>query len=140
MFKNFGEPYILMNRKAVETFLAFSTVALALLYVSYIYSEFFASESEKYCKDVSDCSCGVNIYTGDCFFGNKNFVDTTKQCPDFCNGIAANLILRCVNNTCVHTACMCPEGYMQIGNACAPSCYFSTPPCLAPTIPCTGAK
>jgi len=42
--------------------------------------------SEKSCNVDSDCVCGVHIKTGACFYGNKNFVDTSKQCPDFCTG------------------------------------------------------
>jgi hypothetical protein len=57
--------------------------------------------SEKQCSTNSDCACGVSIKTNDCFFGNKNFVNTSVQCPDFCNGIAANLEIRCISNECV---------------------------------------
>jgi hypothetical protein len=56
--------------------------------------------SEKQCSTNDDCACGVSIKTGYCFFGNKNFVNTTFQCPDFCNGIAANLEIRCISNDC----------------------------------------
>jgi hypothetical protein len=57
--------------------------------------------NEKYCSSDQDCACGVNVKNGDCFFGNKNFVDTTRQCPDFCNGIAANLVIECSNSICI---------------------------------------
>lgn len=56
--------------------------------------------SEKYCEQDTDCACGRHKTTGDCFFGNKNYVDTGKQCPDFCTGIAGNLEIRCVSNEC----------------------------------------
>ena len=59
------------------------------------------SISEKYCQQDSDCACGRHKTTGDCFYGNKNYVDTGKQCPDFCTGIAGNLEIRCVNNECI---------------------------------------
>jgi hypothetical protein len=55
---------------------------------------------EKYCSTDTDCACGVSIKTNECFFGNKNFVNTTAQCPDFCNGIAANLEIKCISNEC----------------------------------------
>jgi len=58
--------------------------------------------SEKYCAQDADCACGVSKATGDCFYGNKLYVDTTRQCPDFCTGIAGNLILKCVDNECRH--------------------------------------
>ena len=55
---------------------------------------------EQYCEQDSDCACGKSIETGDCFYGNKAFVDTSQQCPDFCTGIAGNLVIECVDNTC----------------------------------------
>jgi hypothetical protein len=32
--------------------------------------------------------------------------------------------------------CQCPEGYIQEGNVCNPECYYSTPPCLMPSVQC----
>jgi hypothetical protein len=32
--------------------------------------------------------------------------------------------------------CACPEGYRKDGDACNPECYYSTPRCLAPSVPC----
>ena len=57
--------------------------------------------SEKYCAKDTDCGCGVHITTGDCFYGNKKYVDESRQCPDFCSGIAGHLIIKCKNNECV---------------------------------------
>jgi len=37
------------------------------------------------------------------------------------------------------TGCSCHEGYIQEGTVCTPECYYSEPPCLAPSIPCTEA-
>ncbi|MEM7825116.1 MAG: hypothetical protein QXO27_04045 [Candidatus Aenigmatarchaeota archaeon] len=56
---------------------------------------------EKYCEQDTDCDCGRHKTTGECFYGNKNYVNTTKQCPDFCTGIAGNLKIICKNNECV---------------------------------------
>jgi len=53
------------------------------------------------CETDEDCACGKDIETGECFFGNKKFVDTSQQCPDYCTGIAGNLVIKCVNNACV---------------------------------------
>ena len=53
------------------------------------------------CLSNSDCACGVQKDTGQCFFGNKNFVNTLKQCPDFCNGFSGDLTIVCQNNQCV---------------------------------------
>jgi len=58
------------------------------------------SNSEKFCNSDSDCACGVHVKTGKCFYGNKNFVDPSKQCPDFCTGIAGNLEIKCIENAC----------------------------------------
>ena len=33
--------------------------------------------------------------------------------------------------------CTCPEGYEQEGAVCNPVCYYSDPPCLAPSIGCS---
>lgn len=59
-----------------------------------------SQNSEKSCNSDSDCACGVHIKTGACFYGNKNFVDTSKQCPDFCTGIGGNLEIKCVEGEC----------------------------------------
>ncbi len=56
--------------------------------------------SEKFCSADSDCACGIHIKTGACFYGNKNFVDATKQCPDFCTGIASNFEIKCIDGEC----------------------------------------
>ncbi|MFH0737475.1 MAG: hypothetical protein V1827_02165 [Candidatus Micrarchaeota archaeon] len=34
------------------------------------------------------------------------------------------------------TACDCPQGYVKDGLTCNPSCYYSEPKCLAPSIEC----
>ncbi|PIN86990.1 hypothetical protein COV19_02240 [Candidatus Woesearchaeota archaeon CG10_big_fil_rev_8_21_14_0_10_44_13] len=56
---------------------------------------------DKFCGKDSDCACGISLDTGDCFYGNREYVDPSQQCPDFCTGIAAMFEIRCVNNTCV---------------------------------------
>ena len=73
--------------------LLFALIALlSLLYIS---------EPGHYsCQTDSDCACGVSKDTGDCFYGNRNFVDESKQCPDFCTGIAGNLVIECIDNVC----------------------------------------
>jgi hypothetical protein len=57
-------------------------------------------DNEIYCRMDEDCACGVHNETRNCFYGNKNYVDTSQQCPDFCTGIAGNLVIKCVNNRC----------------------------------------
>jgi hypothetical protein len=59
-------------------------------------------DSYLYCETDADCACGTSIITGDCSYGNAKYIDTTEQCPDFCSGIAANLGVVCIANTCKH--------------------------------------
>jgi len=56
--------------------------------------------NEVFCDKNEDCACGKHKVTGDCFFGNKSYVNTSQQCPDFCSGIAGHLTIICVNNKC----------------------------------------
>lgn len=65
---------------------------------------------EKYCEQDSDCKCGKKINTEDCFYGNKNYVNASQQCPDFCTGIAGNLRIKCINNKCEQEA-LVSSGY-----------------------------
>lgn len=60
----------------------------------------YITTDDKYCVTSDDCACGTNINTGACFYGNKDYVNTLKQCPDFCTGIAGNFLIKCVNNKC----------------------------------------
>ncbi len=53
------------------------------------------------CKIDADCACGVKIGTNECFFGNKKYVNTLSQCPDFCSGIDGGMIIKCQANKCV---------------------------------------
>ncbi len=59
-----------------------------------------SSNDEQFCQIDEHCACGAHYKTGDCFVGNKNYVNVSKQCPDFCGGIANNLVLKCLNNKC----------------------------------------
>ena len=56
---------------------------------------------ELVCFQDSDCACGSHIETDGCFFGNRNFVNTSVQCPDYCTGIGGNLMISCVQWQCV---------------------------------------
>jgi hypothetical protein len=55
---------------------------------------------EKFCNSDADCACGTHIKTGECFTGNKAYVNIEKQCPDFCTGIAAMFTTACIDNVC----------------------------------------
>lgn len=52
------------------------------------------------CITDEECACGTHINTGQCFYGNKLYVNAEKQCPDFCSGFAGNLTMRCLNREC----------------------------------------
>ena len=53
------------------------------------------------CTDVSDCACGTDRATGGCAVGRVECIDTGRQCPDFCTGIAGTFRLACVDRRCV---------------------------------------
>ena len=60
-----------------------------------------------YCETVDDCACdGFDTKNNACFVGNKKYYDAyvnkTQDCPDFCTGIAGNLITKCIKNKCVN--------------------------------------
>ena len=56
--------------------------------------------SKFFCQSDADCVCGVDKKTGQCAFGNKNFIDTSKQCFDFCTGFAGQFRIKCIDNLC----------------------------------------
>lgn len=56
--------------------------------------------SKKFCQTDSDCVCGVDKESGECAYGNKEFIDTSKQCPDFCTGVLGHIKIECVDNLC----------------------------------------
>jgi len=54
------------------------------------------------CESDEDCACGKDIETGECFMGNKNYVDVSEQCPDFCSGIDGSYEIICDHvNECI---------------------------------------
>jgi len=55
----------------------------------------------KECLKDEDCACGKHIYTRQCYFGPKELVDISDQCPDFCTGIANQFEIKCINYTCM---------------------------------------
>lgn len=79
------------------------------------------------CSTDDDCICGgIDKATGNCFLGNtayyKKYVDSSKDCPDFCSGIAGNMVTRCVNSRCMQvfeclTGAECDSGKCE-NNKC----------------------
>jgi hypothetical protein len=85
--------------------------------------------SETYCNNDSDCACGTHINTGECFYGNKAFVNVEKQCPDYCTGIAAMFETRCVDKECkkVKREIVPPAADCNTDSDCAPEqCCHAT--------------
>lgn len=62
-----------------------------------------ATACTKACETDADCACGTDTGTGQCAFGNKSCIDTSKQCPDFCSGIHGQFVLKCVRSECTQT-------------------------------------
>jgi hypothetical protein len=79
-----------------------------------------ANDSEKSCSIDSDCACGKHKTTRECFVGNKKYVNTTEQCPDFCTGIGGNFETKCIDNKCkkVNKNAVCQEGTTEENGKC----------------------
>ncbi len=83
----------------------FSAVVIALaILLSACAKTVSTPVAEDYCQSDAECACGVHAITGDCFYGNQNYVDSRQQCPDFCNGIAGNFEIKCVENKCTQVS------------------------------------
>lgn len=110
-------------------------------------------EDASYCNVDADCTCGgIDTQTSDCFVGNKlyasKYVDFSRDCPDFCTGIAAHLETKCVSHICQNVpregwnkpvACteeakLCPDG-SGVGRV-GPNCEFAPCPGEEPVM-CT---
>lgn len=52
------------------------------------------------CEQDSDCGCGTDNTTGQCAYGNKEFINTFRQCPDFCGGFTGKLTTKCISGKC----------------------------------------
>ncbi|MBW2997422.1 eight-cysteine-cluster domain-containing protein [Candidatus Woesearchaeota archaeon] len=81
---------------------------------------------KSFCEADGDCICGGIDTDGSCFMGNKDYyeqnVKKARDCPDFCEGIAGNLVTRCVDNKCIQMfQCLkdedCDSGACR-GNIC----------------------
>lgn len=89
--------------------------------------EVIPEEDRLFCETDDDCVCGgVDEATGRCFLGNRDYyeehVDKSGECPDFCSGINGNLVVKCVDNTCMQVMeCLtdmdCESGVCE-GNRC----------------------
>ena len=66
--------------------------------------------NEKYCWDNTDCSCGINKYTNDCFVGNKTYIadpdplvypqELIDECNKFCGSDTEGSAVKCAENEC----------------------------------------
>jgi len=57
--------------------------------------------NKRYCQTNDDCVCGIDKETGECAVGNKTYIDTSKQCPDFCTGFGGQFKIVCKDNQCL---------------------------------------
>ncbi len=77
----------------------------------------------EYCNADVECICGgIDKFSGKCFIGNiayyDRYVDSSKQCPDFCSGIAGNLEVKCVDNKCIQTVGCISDVDCRKGESC----------------------
>jgi len=86
--------------------LIFGIVAVLILVLAALLISLFQQAqrskipADKYCEKDADCACGVHIESGNCFYGNKNYVNVMQQCPDFCTGIHGRFVIKCIDNEC----------------------------------------
>lgn len=52
------------------------------------------------CQRDDECLCGIDRSTGACALGPASRVDSARQCPDFCGGIAGQLRVVCDHGRC----------------------------------------
>ena len=116
-------------KKNIENILFFGTLLIALLIISGCVSEQSPSKinsrstDKTSCTVDDDCICGgVDANTDQCFLGNKDYyqhnVDKKKDCPDFCTGIAGNLVVKCLDNECVQTFGCVTDSECSPGETC----------------------
>jgi len=91
-----------MDKKLIEFLVLVLIVTIVAGAISFVRNyEIPQVSNERVCNADADCACGVHKTSGDCFYGNRNYVNTARQCPDFCRGISGHLEIKCVNNKCV---------------------------------------
>lgn len=95
-----------------------------------------SAEAPNYCERDSDCACGRHITTGNCFYGQKEFVNTSEQCPDFCTGIAANFEIKCTQNQCTHVNALAKKCNDYTAETCPASCVVCPPCAVCSSISC----
>jgi len=111
----------------------------------------YGSEMVRCCDEYEwtsseECTIPQGFVGGGKEIVNDNFCKASA-CPD----------IRCIwdhcpgkhipnENGCINCAspcgksCTCPEGYVLEGNVCNPTCYYSTPKCLMPSIQCDATQ
>lgn len=82
------------------------------------------------CSSDSDCICdGFDENKDRCYLGNTDYynkyVNKSRDCPDFCTGIAGNLAVKCVDSRCMQMlGCLtdsdCDKGEKCSQNRCLP--------------------
>ncbi len=63
---------------------------------------FVAHASQRECSVDADCGCGVSKSTGVCAVGPLERIDTSRRCPDFCEGFDGNFVTTCRAGRCIN--------------------------------------
>jgi hypothetical protein len=83
-------------------------------------------------------SQGTVNNTGDILVGNDSDEHGCRGSAGYSWCEAKQKCIRVWEENCTaNLSCACPEGYVREGDACNPSCYYSTPKCLMPSIQCS---
>ena len=97
------------------------------------------TEEAKLCPDGSAVGrTGPNCEFAPCpqLVGNDSDIHGCKASAGYSWCEAKQKCIRIWEENCTANLCVCPEGYVQEGEACNPQCYYSTPKCLMPSIQC----
>jgi len=97
-----------MERGKIFIFIIVFIIILLVLIIPFYYHSISQKGNEtvkeKSCQKNNDCACGTHKETKECFYGNINYIDFEKQCPDFCSGISGRFVIKCINNECKQVA------------------------------------
>ena len=89
-------------KEDAQLLIAAAVIIVAVILISFVKQfETNPMSNELSCSSDADCACGVHVDTNQCFYGNRNYVNTNKICPDFCTGITGHLEIKCNRGKCV---------------------------------------
>jgi hypothetical protein len=113
--------------KTINKIILLITVSIILIFLVGCQQTTPTPVSQTSCKTDDDCACGTHKDTGDCFYGNKAFVNVEEQCPDFCTGIAAMFEIKCISDECKQVRIQ-PAAECAVDDDCVPEqcCHATT--------------